>query len=64
MDLWDVCRLSCPDLGAARTALGHEIFDLIWNLCALANATGIDVEDAARAKMRLNANRTWVSSRD
>ena len=46
----------------ARTALGHEIFDAIWNLCALADATGIDLEQAARSKMIMNAARTW--SRD
>lgn len=42
-----------------REALGHEIFDVIWNLCALANALGIDIETAAKEKMAINAERTW-----
>lgn len=48
---------------AARTALGHEIFDAIWNLCALANATGIDIAQAGSAKMALNAERSWPEDR-
>lgn len=43
----------------ARIALGHEIFDAIWNLCALANAAGINIERAARGKMAINAERGW-----
>ncbi|MBO0812838.1 MAG: hypothetical protein J2P23_12435 [Microlunatus sp.] len=50
---------STDQLDAARNALGHEIFDVIWNLCALANATGIDIEEAARAKMAINDARAW-----
>lgn len=46
----------------ARNALGHEIFDVIWNLCALANTTGIDIEQAARTKMAMNSDRTWPES--
>lgn len=50
---------SAERLDAARNALGDEIFDVIWNLCALANATGIDLEQAARAKTIANAGREW-----
>ncbi|HEY9263695.1 MAG TPA: MazG-like family protein [Microlunatus sp.] len=45
----------------ARLALGHEIFDAIWNLCALATAAGVDIEQAARDKMAINAERVWPS---
>lgn len=48
------------DQDAAKDGLGHEIFDAIWNLCALANATGIDLEQAASTKMAANEQRTWV----
>ncbi|MFD6134372.1 MazG nucleotide pyrophosphohydrolase domain-containing protein [Isoptericola sp. NPDC060257] len=47
------------DVEDARSALGLEIFDAIWNLCALANTTGVDLTEAATAKMRINAARTW-----
>lgn len=50
---------TAEQIDAARSALGQEIFDVIWNLCALANASGIDVEQAARTKMAINADRTW-----
>lgn len=51
---------SADQADAAREALGHEIFDVIWNLCALANTTAIDIEQAARTKMALNADRAWA----
>lgn len=47
------------DQDAARADLGHEIFDVVWNLCALANATGVDLEQAAVTKMAANAQRAW-----
>jgi len=47
---------------AAKAALGHEIFDAIWNLCALANITGINLGEAARDKVSLNADRSWPAS--
>ncbi len=47
------------DVEDTRAALGLELFDVIWNLCALANATGVDLTQAAAAKMRINAARTW-----
>lgn len=50
---------SADQLEAARNALADEIFDVIWNLCALANTTGIDIEQAARGKMAVNAARVW-----
>ena len=50
---------SADRVDAARKALGDEIFDVIWNLCALADATGINIEQAARAKMAANAGRQW-----
>jgi len=53
-------RIAASDqVDEARTALGHVIFDAIWNLCALANATGVDLEQAARTKMALNADHSW-----
>ncbi len=46
----------------AKAGLGDEIFDAIWNLCALANITGIDLDRAARDKVILNADRSWPAS--
>lgn len=47
------------DVEDARSALGLEMFDVIWNVCALANITGVDLTEAAAEKMRINAARTW-----
>ncbi|MFF2452529.1 MazG nucleotide pyrophosphohydrolase domain-containing protein [Isoptericola sp. NPDC058082] len=47
----------------AKAALGLEMFDVIWNLCALANTTGVDLTVAAAAKMRLNTTRSWPGHR-
>jgi NTP pyrophosphatase (non-canonical NTP hydrolase) len=47
------------DVSAAKTALGYEIFDAIWNLCALANTAGIDIDAAAEEKIAVNAGRNW-----
>lgn len=52
---------SDAEVGPAREALGREIFDAMWNLCALANAAGINIEQAARQKMDINADRNWPS---
>lgn len=50
---------TADQVDSALDALGHEMFDVIWNLCALANATGIDIEQAGRTKMDVNAGRAW-----
>jgi len=48
---------------AARSALGHEMLDVIWNLCALANTIGIDLDQATRTMMAVNVERPWSSGR-
>lgn len=47
-------------LDAATQAVGYEIYDAIWNLCALANALGVDLITAAHKKAEINAARTWT----
>ena len=44
---------------ATRTRLGLEMYDVVWNLCDLANITGVDPEAAYAAKHAINARRTW-----
>ncbi|MEB4783501.1 MazG-like family protein [Paenibacillus jamilae] len=39
--------------------LGLEMYDIIWNLCDLANKVGIDLEVAAHKKIEINRNRIW-----
>jgi NTP pyrophosphatase (non-canonical NTP hydrolase) len=44
----------------ARIKLGHEIFDLVWNLCDLANKFGIDLERSFEEKTNINSNREFT----
>jgi NTP pyrophosphatase (non-canonical NTP hydrolase) len=39
--------------------LGLEMFDVIWNLCALANMVEIDLETACAKKIEMNTKRMW-----
>ncbi|HFK1722173.1 MazG nucleotide pyrophosphohydrolase domain-containing protein [Bacillus thuringiensis] len=43
----------------AKKEIGLEIFDVIWNVCDLANKLNIDLEKAFEEKMRINKNREW-----
>jgi NTP pyrophosphatase (non-canonical NTP hydrolase) len=47
------------DQAATRTRLGLEMYDVVWNLCDLANIAGVDLEAAFAAKHAINAQRTW-----
>ena len=42
--------------------IGHEIYDIVWNLCELANQLEIDLETAFAEKQAINAARRWDSS--
>jgi NTP pyrophosphatase (non-canonical NTP hydrolase) len=51
-----------PDAATAeqvKERLGLEMYDVIWNLCELANKLEIDLEQAAQQKMRINRDRVW-----
>lgn len=39
--------------------IGLEMYDVIWNLCDLANKLGIDLEEASARKIEFNQTRTW-----
>ena len=43
----------------ARERLGMEIYDVVWNLCDLANILGVDLESAFVRKAALNSRRKW-----
>lgn len=48
-----------PEFAAIQNALGQEIYDVVWNLCDLANIAGIDLEAAFDNKHSINQNRKW-----
>ncbi|WP_410983156.1 MazG nucleotide pyrophosphohydrolase domain-containing protein [Bacillus cereus] len=43
----------------AKREIGLEMFDVIWNVCDLANKLEIDLEEAFREKMEINRDREW-----
>jgi len=44
-----------------KADLGMEMYDLIWNVCDLANMLDIDLETAFAAKIEINKTRKWHS---
>lgn len=43
----------------ARERLGMEIYDVVWNLCDLANLLDVGLEVAFEKKAAINAARRW-----
>ena len=54
---------SATDLAAIKRNIGHEMYDIVWNLCDLANQLEIDLETAFAEKQAINADRRWESVR-
>jgi NTP pyrophosphatase (non-canonical NTP hydrolase) len=44
---------------AIKSDLGMEMYDVIWNICDLANMLGIDLETSFAAKIEINKTRKW-----
>ena len=50
---------TAQDLEEIKRNIGHEIYDIVWNLCDLANQLEIDLEQAFAEKQAINAERIW-----
>ena len=55
----DVGKMSTVEIDTVRKNLGMEIYDVMWNLCDLADLAGVNLEEAFRRKSRLNEGRAW-----
>ena len=44
---------------AIKADLGMEMYDVIWNICDLANMLDIDLETSFAAKIEINKTRKW-----
>ncbi|MEZ4863329.1 MAG: MazG-like family protein [Caldilineaceae bacterium] len=53
---------STTELAAIKENIGHEIYDIVWNLCDLANQLDLDLEQAFQRKQAINANRRWTGN--
>jgi NTP pyrophosphatase (non-canonical NTP hydrolase) len=47
------------DLATIKRNIGHEMYDIVWNLCDLANQLEIDLERAFAEKQAINGERRW-----
>src|SRR5690348_14432592 len=47
---------------AIKADLGMEMYDVIWNICDLANLLDIDLEQAFAAKIENNKHRAWPNT--
>ena len=47
------------DLDELKKTIGHEMFDVIWNICDLANLLDIDLEKYSKDKRDLNNQRDF-----
>jgi NTP pyrophosphatase (non-canonical NTP hydrolase) len=57
----EVLQLPAEGAGDEELAqrVGHEMYDVLWNLCDLARLIGIDLVQAAAEKRVINEHRTW-----
>ena len=44
---------------AIKADLGMEMYDVIWNICDLANILDINLEASFAAKIEINKTRKW-----
>ena len=50
---------SSTEITEIKRNIGHEMYDIVWNLCELANQLEIDLERAFAEKQAINARRHW-----
>lgn len=50
---------SAAEVVTIKRTIGHEMYDVVWNLCDLANQLGIDLETAFQEKRIINQERRW-----
>jgi NTP pyrophosphatase (non-canonical NTP hydrolase) len=60
----DLIKLNQPDqeIGELKRKIGHEMYDVIWNICDLANLLEIDLEKFSIEKNDLNNQRNFDKS--
>jgi NTP pyrophosphatase (non-canonical NTP hydrolase) len=58
----DLIRLNQANhnLDELKIKIGHEMFDVMWNICDLANLLDIDLEKFAQEKRDLNNQRDFT----
>ena len=52
-------RTKSTDHNSETFHIGEELVDILIYICAIANRSGIDLEDAFRAKEEINKKRMW-----
>jgi len=57
----ELLRYASPDetkIDVDRS-VGYEMYDIVWNLCELANQLDIDLEKYFQEKIEINHQRSW-----
>ena len=52
------------ELDLKKHDLALELYDVIWNVCDLANILGLNLDEAAAEKNALNSQRRWGGEPD
>ncbi|HEX2038027.1 MAG TPA: pyrophosphatase [Chloroflexota bacterium] len=52
-------RLPESEVNEVKGRLGLELYDVVWNVCDLADKLGIDLEQAFAHKAATNRERRW-----
>jgi NTP pyrophosphatase (non-canonical NTP hydrolase) len=50
---------TAEEVAEIKRNIGHEIYDIVWNLCDLANQLEVDLERAFQEKRTINEERRW-----
>ncbi|MBO1002167.1 MazG nucleotide pyrophosphohydrolase domain-containing protein [Pseudogracilibacillus auburnensis] len=58
-DLLEIKGATTEKQEVIKRNIGHEMFDVTWNIFDLANKLDIDLEAAFKEKMNINENREW-----
>ncbi|GAA2748076.1 MazG nucleotide pyrophosphohydrolase domain-containing protein [Terrabacter aerolatus] len=58
-EVGELARVLQDRAGAPATDGAEELFDVIWNVCDLANLLGIDLDSVSERKISHNHDRVW-----
>ncbi len=60
--------LRLPEAGPYETSdiqrIGLEVYDVLWNACAVARSIGLDVVSSAAEKRAINQRRVWPTPQE
>ena len=58
-EVGELARVLQGRVEVPRDTAAEELFDVIWNVCDLANLLDVDLDEAAARKIERNEDRVW-----